>query len=205
MAILDKIVDSIPGLIIGLVPSYIFYVKSRHSKILAYTLLTQQLIHDSIAKIDFLEVLYNKHPISNLSWTVFMFGNRGNDTINGQEFVSSNLLRIEPEDGTKILGFDLISHNADNGCLVMPYPDGKGFTIQFDYLDKGDFAAVGIFHTGKSNDDLKVMGHIKGGAIKEERINAKEKLQIAWLYTHHKKTAFDMMQELQHKNLKTGT
>lgn len=167
---------------IGILVCHIYYRKSRHGKLLSYTILTQNLIHDSIATIDSLEILYNKQPISNLTSSLFIFGSRGNDTIHGYDFVNENPLVVESQGDTKILNAVIIELlSADNGFSLLPSTDGKSFTVTFDYLDKGEFATIVIFHTGKSNDDLKVMGRIRGGKIKEEKMNLKERLQLAWL------------------------
>src|SRR6266498_2492258 len=163
-------IDTILGItgtilgVLGLIFGYIFYRKSLRVKEPYYSIWSNNLIQDSIANMSGLEVIYKGHKVDNLTVSKVLFWNDGYDTIESEDIVSTDPLRIDSVsqilDGTVIK-----ANNPSNQIIATVAANGASVHIAFDYLDKNDGAIIQVVHTGKSSSDLTLKGKLKGSSI----------------------------------------
>lgn len=115
----------------------------------------------SIMKDD-LEIRYRGSPIPRASTSVFAFWNSGNQTIHGDQIVSSDPLRIEVPEGVEILqAYIFASTRKVLDVKIVADGPRKQASLTFDFLDHGDGFAVFVGHTG-SPRDAAVLGTLRG-------------------------------------------
>jgi hypothetical protein len=160
------IVGTVLG-IIGLITGYVFYRKGLRVKEPYYSIISNNLMQDGLAKLDGLQISYKGQIISNLTVSRLIVWNDGVETIDKNDVVKSDPLRLECVSNNHILDANVIfQNNQSNQILITIGKQGAEAKISFDYLDKNDGAIFQIFHTGKSSDDLVIKGKIKGTNIR---------------------------------------
>jgi hypothetical protein len=165
--------------LIGLASGYIFYRKSLRIKLPMYLMRTENLIRDNVSSMSGLKITYNDHGIANLSITSILFWNNGSETIDEQDRVRSNPLRVSTNEGVQILDAKIaISNNQANRLSVNVDEQGNHAYLFFDYLDKAQGGIIQVTHTGLSSDDLSLHGDIKGAALQK----CKDHSQRSWPY-----------------------
>lgn len=158
--------------IIGIAASIITYQKSKKLKIPCYSIRSTSLVRDLVSKIEPLKIFYSDEPIENLTVTKIMFWNAGQDTINKQDIASAEPITLHVKEGYKILNPPKII-NMKNPANRFSLTSNQSFiTLDFDYVDKDEGVIIQFFHTGKSNEDIQVLGKIKGvGELKNKEIS----------------------------------
>ncbi len=158
-------IEDIIGVILGIsgiVTGYIFYRKGLRVREPTISIKTNNLIQDHVSQIDGLEILYKGQLVRNLSVSKIIFWNNGSETIDKEDIVQANPLRIVGKDGVSILDAKIVAEN-NKASLFTCYLDDEGkLRITFDYLDKDHGAVIQLTHTGLSSKDLVVEGQIKG-------------------------------------------
>jgi hypothetical protein len=115
-----------------------------------------------------LKITYNDHGIANLSITSILFWNNGSETIDEQDRVASNPLRVGTNEGVQILDAKIAkSINQANRLSVDVDEEGNHAYLFFDYLDKAQGGIIQVIHTGLSSEDLSLYGDIKGAVLQK--------------------------------------
>lgn len=147
--------------ILGLIPAYIFYVKSLRYKEPVYAVKNYRVIHDYESSIPSLKVSYSNKKVKSFSIAQIIFYNRGTETISKQDIDTVNHIRIAVKEGVKILDASIMQSNNPSSLFMVNVVDNEAL-IDFEYLDKNQGGIIRIMHTGLSKDDLEVVGDIKG-------------------------------------------
>jgi hypothetical protein len=153
--------------LIGLLTGYIFYRKGIKLKQPLYAIKTDNLIQNNMAEMSGLSILWNGSSITSLSSSNLIFWNNGADTIDFNDVVKSNPLRIAAIEGFKILDAKVTRSNNPSNSLSVKITDGGGKAfILFEYLDQNHGGEIQIIHTGTQSSHLLVTGDFKGARLK---------------------------------------
>ena len=156
--------------IAGLATGYIFYKKSLKIKQPMYIIRTNNLIQDSISQMSGLEVAYKGRFISNLSVSKVLFWNSGSETLDNQDIVKTNPLRIECAEDKNILDATVTaSNNQSNQLAIEVASSGTSAYVTFDYLDKYQGGIFQVVHTGTTSNDLFFEGDLKGAVLQMQK------------------------------------
>ena len=158
--------------IFGCILSVYFFRKGKKTKKPTYSIVTNNLVRDSIKDIDSVQITYKGENIPNLSVSKITFWNAGKDTIQKFDITKKCPLKVTIEDGYRILDAKIIFQKND-ASLVKAYlnPKKNEVIISFDYLDFEDGFVLQIFHTADSSDEICVTGTIKTVRELEKRYN----------------------------------
>lgn len=149
--------------VLSVILMIIFYIKSKKVKLPCYTFRSNNLVKDLFSRISPLEMRYSGQQIENLTVTKIAFWNAGRDTIDKRDIVSADPLTVHVKEGYKILEpIKLYEINPSNQFSTITSEDRSYFTLQFDYVDKGEGVVIQFFHTGLSSKDVEISGRIKG-------------------------------------------
>jgi hypothetical protein len=108
-----------------------------------------------------LEISYHGQEVSNLTVTKFAFWNHGRDPIRQEDIPTAAPILIKTKGGAKILDAKVIQFTtAENKFAINADADACG--IGFEYLGEKDGAIVQLLHTGRSSQDIEVVGTVIG-------------------------------------------
>ena len=150
------------GLIVGIVGLILY----RNSRIGARPICTMSGLH-LIGKAEQklpseVEIYYNGKKVHRLSQTHVILWNDGKATIQGDQIVSSDPLRLIFDEGTEILQASIAAVTRKvNNAKVLFYGPLNYADICFDYLDPGDGIRLELLHTSEKPYP-KLLGSIKG-------------------------------------------
>ena len=144
------------GTILGLVLAYVFYLKGKRDKEPLWTIQTVSLVKDYSGTVANLEIRYLGEKVRDLSVSKVVFWNRGAMTINSDDLVRADPLRLETKGDARILSTKLISNNnAASQPLLSGNPEKPNIALlSFEYLDRGQGFVVQVIHEGTSSNDL---------------------------------------------------
>jgi hypothetical protein len=110
------------------------------------------------------KILYDGEEVNKLVKTTVFFWNNGRAPIRNTDTVSSNPLRIEFSDDTRILSVQIrkINNPANKINLTVPFGYLNSVRIDFDFLNPGDGIAFEVFHNGNQNH-VDFRGQLIGG------------------------------------------
>lgn len=141
----------------------ITFLKSKREKRPCFSVKTFRLVEDELNKIEVVEILYRGQRVENLSLSKLALWNRGNDTINATDIAPTDPLKIVLSDSYKLLAAEIIyvKTKANNFSILQDLEKGE-IKIDFDYFHTNEGVMIQIYHTGKSNNDVNLVGTIKG-------------------------------------------
>lgn len=149
--------------LLGLILACIFYFRSKRDKEPHWAIQTVNLFTDYSGTVGGLEIQYAGEKVRDLSVSKLAFWNHGALTINSEDLVRTDPLRIETKGTARVLSTKLISNNNNASQPLLSAPPEKNCAfLNFDYLDRGQGFVVQIIHEGTSSSDLEVKGSIKG-------------------------------------------
>jgi hypothetical protein len=149
--------------IVGFILAFVFYFRAKREKIPQYQIRTFRLIEDNVSEIPALKILYDNKPVENLTLTRISIWNRGADPIEFNDIAPLDRLRVELENSFKLLGAEIFSVNTPtNNFSLSTNLEKRVADLQFEYFGKNEGVVLNIFHTGKQNSDLRILGTIKG-------------------------------------------
>ena len=134
----------------GLVIAVHFYRASRVGARLAYQATSLRVIGGTEPELPAeVTVLFNQQPVPRVTKTVLVLWNSGTRTIPGEDIVAEDKLRISFDEGTQILGADVIhrTRQVNNFRVEKSTTSPYEATCAFDYLDAGDGVVVELLHT----------------------------------------------------------
>lgn len=152
------------GLIIGLsgiILAIYFFVKSKKIKKKYYQLKSFNLIHESVSDLPDLEVKYKGNVVNNLTITKIAIWNSGNQTINKQDIVDLDPLRIYGRDGIEIFDIEIIDVVESSNDYKLTKKEDS-WNLNFDYVDPNHGCGLVIYHSGKESNDILISGKLKG-------------------------------------------
>lgn len=170
--------------IVSLAAAFIFYKKSLKTKEPIYIISNISLIQNNISQMNGLEISYKDRKIENLSVSKIVFWNKGAETLDNQDIIKIDPLRIECSENNYILDATIIRSNKLANQLSLEVRDsGKAAYVKFEYLDKNNGGVFQIIHTGTSSNDIFLKGELKGAIIQVNK-NRKPNLVLNWLSTN---------------------
>jgi hypothetical protein len=150
--------------IIGLIIALATYLLTRKRTILSYGTQGISLIGTSDAKLSGdLTVQYKGIDVPRLTKSIIVFWNEGENTINSDDIVPTDLLYIDVGKNSKILSIS----TAKSSRLVTQIEcqndvnDNSKARLNFEFLDPQDGGVIEVLHTGE-NKIIKLSGTIKG-------------------------------------------
>jgi hypothetical protein len=152
----------------GILLGVFLYLRSLRLRLPIYDVKNINLIQEKVEKIKDIQITYLGNRIDNLSIARIAIWNRGRETINKSDVAPIDPIRLELRN-SKILNIEIIyeKNPANNFSLIPVSIDGKThihnrFAINFDYFDLNEGIILQVFHTGKTDEDIKILGTIKG-------------------------------------------
>lgn len=136
--------------IISVIVAVYFYLRSRKVKRLAYQLNEITVVGGSNAAFPKeVEIQFEGRKVDCVTVSHIVLWNAGNVTIDGNEIVTSDPLRIELTAGGDILKIDVLKGTRKvNAIRLLPRNDARNVVaVVFDYLDPNDGATLRILHT----------------------------------------------------------
>jgi len=149
--------------VVSLILAFVFYYRSLNWKTPCYSKTNRLLVDSDLLSLNPIKVLFKDEPIQTLSISHIAFWNDGKATINKDDIVRSDKLRIVARNSVKILAIEIAQINRPaNKVKVIQDKENCEFFIDFDFLDFKNGFVVKIYHTGESVDDIDIEGSIKG-------------------------------------------
>lgn len=169
--VLDFIVEMLKGNIVfnsitlsiavlGIILTFIFYLKSVKKKNPVYILRTFSLITENVKKVPLISIKHCDKNISNLSITRIAFWNSGKETIDKNDIAKKSPIKFVIDEKYEILDAEILyCKNTSNDFKINT--NKKDVIIKFDYFDNEEGIILQIYHTGNKNEDFSVSGNIK--------------------------------------------
>lgn len=149
--------------IAGLGAAVFFYLRSRKVTNLTCQHDYVSLLSDGNAAFPKeIEIRFSGTPVNRVTAERIILWNGGNTTIEGQQVVASDPLRIQLSEG-QILRVDMLKATREvNAFHLVPRKGCLNIAdVMFDYLDPGDGASFQVLHSG-GQSDLGIRGTLRG-------------------------------------------
>lgn len=139
------------------------YVITKKEKIPFYSIKSTNIFQGLTGQFKPLKIEYNGEEIENLTTTKLFLWNGGKETIDKNDITELEPLKIKVTDNYKMLDINILESSkiANNFKYTLSH-DLSELLLTFDYIDKNEGIVIQIIHTGKSEDDIKLIGLIKG-------------------------------------------
>lgn len=148
----------------GLVITYFLYRASRISPRPVYKYQALRLIGGSKQELpEDITILFRDKKVQRLTKTHIILWNSGKTTLNGENIVADDPLRLEFSEDSEVLSARVLNFTRQaNKLTVNTHPHYKNQVIcSFDYLEANDGAVIEILHTDRERYP-KVHGVIRG-------------------------------------------
>ena len=156
------------------------YVITRKEKRPFYSIKSTNIFRDLTGQFKPLKIEYDGEEIENLTTTKLFLWNGGKETINKNDIAEFEPLKIKVTDNYKMLDVNILESKIANNFKYTLSHDLSELLLTFDYIDINEGVVIQIIHTGKSEDDIELIGLIKGsGAPVYKNIpNSKPELKL---------------------------
>ena len=149
--------------VVSLILAFVFYYRSLNWKVPCYSKVNRLLIDADLLNRNPIKVLFKEELIKTLSISHIAFWNDGKATINGNDIVQSDKLRIIARNKTKILATEIVKINRPaNNVTLTQNIERNEVVVDFDFLDFKNGFVIKIYHTGEDLDDVDILGSVKG-------------------------------------------
>ncbi|GGA05100.1 hypothetical protein GCM10008018_58880 [Paenibacillus marchantiophytorum] len=160
---------------LSIIFSIVFYKFTRVKNQVSYKTSFIRLIGKRKSLSDDVDILYKGISVPRLTKSHIVLWNSGTTTVNGNDIIKDDRLRLEFSEGTQILRANIIKENRRiNKLSVQSDVDCSNIVnLNFDFLDPNDGAVIELLHTDQKKYPL-IKGTIKGipkGIIDRGRIN----------------------------------
>jgi hypothetical protein len=151
--------------LLSILISIILYFRSRKDRRPVYDQKSFNLIRDQTSKVKGLRITHNGEEVRDLTLTKVALWNRGRETINRGDVAPSDALRLTAMPEYRIIQAEVTyaKTKANNFSLKLA-DDRLTVLIDFDYFHTNEGVMIDIYHTGSSNEHIKLEGTIKGVA-----------------------------------------
>lgn len=157
------------GIVGGAIVAVVIYFVTRSKKLLEYTITSTNLITNEMRGIPGLKITLEDEPITSLTSTTIKFTNRGNQSIQREDFASKSPLSIFASD--HLMG-------SSNTCNVESQNPNANISVQFladhtiaidmEFLKPKESFSITCLHEGR----ICVNGELKSGKIVDRLSNA---------------------------------
>jgi len=120
------------------------------------------IVRDLASRIESLEMSYRGKKIETATVTRVLFWNAGRETIHGTDMAEADPLTIRTKKGCEILDARVTQMKKPANQFTVVLGQDSEVRIGFDYIDRNEGAVIQLIHTGRSSDDIQVLGTIKG-------------------------------------------
>lgn len=160
------------------------YFRGKKEKLPVYNKRSIVLIKNEFAKVKKLKVTVNNKIINNLTLTQVSLWNAGREKIENKDIAPADILRIEIKPPFEILQAEIsYIRTKANNFSINQAPDKRKLFIDFDYFHTKDGICIDIYHTGTSDEDIQLLGTIKG--VEKIRLIKSERFSyVSSLYEH---------------------
>ncbi len=146
---------------LGVVVAFVFYRLSRRRKQPRFCGRLFRLISDRVTAVQGLQITYLGKSVANVTIARLLFWNAGAETIDGDDLVAHDPLRIQFKDDTNILYAGVVRANNAASRFGVDHTDPQTVRITFEYLDSGHGAVIEFVLDGRVSD-FEILGSIKG-------------------------------------------
>lgn len=168
--------------VLGLVLAFVFYYKSQKDRRPFYEVASKTLIDGIDKTLDGLQIQYKGQPQNRITVTKIVFWNDGRETIDRNDLLRANPLRIVCPPDLEILDIQTILVSSVANIVDLDGPikldDSIDYTIVFEYLDHMDYFVIQVIHTGDDAQKFSIKGKIKGVAEIEQLDNFRNDQEI---------------------------
>lgn len=159
-------IGSLALAVLGVLLAVVFYFRSQKNKTPCFESASNTLVEGLHRSLDGLEIRYKGVDQERVTISKIIFWNDGRDTIDGQDLVKTDPLRVQCPLDVDILDIQVVSENVElNSILLIGSVEIQGvlcYPITFDYLDHREYIVIQIIHNGDSLEKFKIKGKIKG-------------------------------------------
>ena len=159
----------------------VIYIITKKEKRPFYSTKSTNIFQGLTGKFKPLKIEYDGEEIENLTTTKLFLWNGGEETINKNDIAELEPLKIKVADNYKMLDVNILESSkiANNFKYTLSH-DLSELLLTIDYIDINEGVVIQIIHTGKSEDDIELIGLIKGsGAPVYKNIpNSKPELKL---------------------------
>jgi hypothetical protein len=152
--------------VLGVVLAVVFYIRSQKNKTPCFDCASNTLIEGLHKSLDGLEVRYKGVSQERITITKVVFWNDGRETIDCNDLVQKDPLRIVCPSEIEILDVQVVSDNSDLNSIVVgdsvSDEESRHYPISFEYLDHEEYFVVQLIHNGDASMDISIEGKIKG-------------------------------------------
>lgn len=152
--------------VLGIILAIIFYVRSQRNKVPCFDTSNNTIIEGLHKALDGLEVRYKGVTQERITISKVIFWNDGKETIDKNDLVMQDPLRIVCPKDIEILDIQVISNNIELNSIVLENQvveeDTIYYPVSFEYLDHEEYLIIQIIHNGDTSGRFSVAGKIKG-------------------------------------------
>jgi hypothetical protein len=159
----NPIVTFVLGIFVSIITDTIFFRKGKNERKPKYYIKSNNLVSDFSNKLDNLRLFYIDKSIKNLTISKIAFWNEGKQTIENDDIVERDPLRIESLGDFEILDVKILKQSNELvNNFSLEQINNKQFKIKFKLLDKMQGVALQVIHTGKGSSDIIIDGYVEG-------------------------------------------
>ncbi|MGE6245544.1 hypothetical protein ACQKCF_06025 [Psychrobacter proteolyticus] len=147
--------------VVSVLISIILYIKSKKDKKLVFIANSFELIENSTSSIENLTIQYGEENVEVLTLTKLFFWNNGKATIDSNDIVNADKLRVELPKGVKVYNAVVEMTVKEANSIRLSIVDNE-IIIEFEFLDYGDGAIIIFYHNGNNEQSVHLTGTLKG-------------------------------------------
>ncbi len=149
--------------IVSILVAYVFYRKGQRVRKPSWDIRSENLITDYAKRLPGIEVVYLGQQVGNLTVSKVMFWNDGRETVRHEDVAEADPIRVVSKAPAAILSAEVLQVNSEpNSFSVSLEPAVKAAYLHFEYIDHGEGAVIQVIHSGRSSEDVDVIGTVKG-------------------------------------------
>jgi len=160
--------------IIGIILTVYFYFRAKEKPLPSYAIVKNVLIHPRQAQFsEKLQIRYDGNVVPSVLKVVAFFWNRGRKTLDRNDIVPSDPIRLHFTGGptSKILDVRSPWTTRDAvGAKISRQENENSIELSFEFLDQGDGFALEVLYSGDDSTEIVLTGTVKGVPKGVERL-----------------------------------
>lgn len=147
--------------VIGLVAAYVFYRRSLVRPKLAFVISSVRITGRDSMFPDELKIFYGDKEVQTVTQSNIVIWNSGNVTIDGENIVKADPLRLVIPKESEILAASIVftTREVTAFSIKLRGETSNELLLSFDFLDSGDGALINLTHT--SSNKIEPLGTIR--------------------------------------------